>query len=435
MSLIIPSSPELNPRIHGTLQELAGQLKELQDYAESVFPESAAQRKAQLDERITQLAEAAKARIDESHLPPVYRAYYWLILGAAYNAGDEYSSQAAIYLQKAVRLDTQIPEIYLQLGVSSLKAGAWRRAELLLTRARAFLSGDERPLNALSLLFRMRPLDIYPGSLDESVNAARAAVQLAPDSHHSWFSLGMSLLRRTTAGDFTELERAGDALRNVIRLREKSSLPCPDARFNLAMLSRLILDLQTAWDEFHRAAQEDASLTQAVDGCDEISALAAEIHSHLEQPVEFHSEQDVPPGSTGLQALHLGPNDEATVSLQITALVGRGVPQFYLIQDSQGCHEPGRSTPTEAPPIEHSAVLALHQVSSELGVGTRICITGPACQMLSLNFAQGESYRFPLVTIRADLISSVAVVHQDHTASVPAESIIGHHIVTRLVPG
>lgn len=435
--IIIPEIDGTDPRVIEILKGLAAQLEELYIYNEYTFLPNADQKQKQLEERVSFLVESAKEKLSESQLSPTYRAYFWLIIGIAYNVYDIYHDQAASCFHASLRFDPSIPETYLQHGISSIKAGAWRRSELMLAKARSMLPGDERPLVNSSLLFRLRPQDLYPESMARAVMMGRSAVQINPNSSQAWFALGMSTLRLAADSNSSNFSRASCALRRAIQIRESQNLPFPDARFNLAMLARLTLDLQTAWTQFHTASIEDPGLKQAIEGYTEIETLLSSITSRLgKSAVSF---KEAGPKTTkeimGLDELVVGAS-EGALKVRICSLIGQGIPQFYLIENSSDTHgdeseSQDHHKDTAAPVQQPRSIMALHQVSSELVAGTTICITKPIAANLKVETTK-STFKFPIVTSQDELVRSIFIVKGRDRVPVTEQSIFGHKITSQI---
>ena len=433
--IVIPEIDGTDPRVIDIMKGLAAQLEELYNYNEYTFLSNADQKQKQLEERVSFLVESAKEKLSESQLSPTYRAYFWLIIGIAYNVYDIYHDQAASCFHTSLRFDPTIPETYLQHGISSIKAGAWRRSELMLAKARSMLPGDERPLVNSSLLFRLRPQDLYPDSLARAVMMGRSAVQINPNSSQAWFALGMSTLRLAADSNSSNFSRASCALRRAIQIRESQNLPFPDARFNLAMLARLTLDLQTAWTQFHTASIEDPSLKQAVEGYTEIEALLSSITSRLgTNAVSFRESGSKSTKETlGLDELMVG-TSEGTLKVRICSLIGQGIPQFYLIENNcdKQRDESENQDPEDKPVAQHPrSIMALHQVSSELTAGTTICITKPVAANLKVETTK-NTFQFPIVTSQDELIRCIFIVKGRDRVPVTEQSIFGHKITSQI---
>lgn len=435
--IVIPEVDGADPRVRDILKGLAVQLEKLYTYNEYTFLPNADQKQKQLEERVSFLVESVKEKLCESQLPPTYRAYFWLIIGIAHNVYDIYHSQAASCFHTSLRFDPTIPETYLQHGISSIKAGAWRRSELMLTKARSLLPGDERPLVNLSLLFRLRPQDVYPDSMARAVMMGRSAVQINPNSCQAWFALGMSTLRLAADSNISNFSRASCALRRAIQIRESQNLPFPDARFNLAMLARLTLDLQTAWTQFHIASIEDPSLKQAVDGYAEIETLLSAITSRLgNNAVSFKdSVERTIKDTIGLDELTVG-TFEGTLKVRICSLIGQGIPQFYLIENSSNVQEyesesQNNKDKLAAPNQQPKSIMALHQVSSELVAGTTICLVKPIAANIKVETTK-STFTFPIVTSQDELVRCIFIMKGKDRVPVTEQSIFGHKITSQI---
>lgn len=436
--IVIPEIDGTDPRIIGIMKGLAAQLEDLYTYNEYTFLSNADQKQKQLEERVSSLVESTKEKLSESQLSPTYRAYYWLIIGIAYNVYDIYHDQAATCFHTSLRFDPTIPETYLQHGISSIKAGAWRRSELMLAKARSMFPGDERPLVNLSLLFRLRPQDLYPDSLARAVMMGRSAVQINPNSCQAWFALGMSTLRLAADSNSSNFSRASCALRRAIQIRESQDLPFPDARFNLAMLARLTLDLQTAWTQFHTASIEDPGLKQAVEGYTEIEALLSSITLRLGESAVLFKESG-PKASKevlGLDELTVG-TSEGTLQVRICSLIGQGIPQFYLIEnscdacDTEGDDNENQEFGSKLVVQQPRSILALHQVSSELAAGVTICIAKPTAANLKVKTTK-NTFQFPIVTSQDELVRCIHILKGKDRVPVTEKSIFGHKITSQI---
>lgn len=114
-----------------------------------------------------------------------------------------------------------------------------------------------------------------PDASARALRTARSATEQNPNSAKAWFALGMSILRSCKLYNQKELAKAYHALRRAVRFRESEKLPCPDYRFNLAILNRLRLDFQQAYEQFRQAQIEDPGLQDAGKRANELETLLA----------------------------------------------------------------------------------------------------------------------------------------------------------------
>lgn len=426
----LPSLSGVNPKIAATLTQMGMQLNQLYEYNEFTFPKSAAQKQRRLDELTGLIVEHGKERIQEDKLPDSIRALFWLIIGTSFNVYDVYDSYASVCIQRALRFDPNLPDANLQYGISSIKAGAWRRAESFLSTARRLMELRPEPLIYLSLMYRLRPADLFVDSLDAAVSCARQAIQVNPNNEQSWFCLGMSLLRRSLSSHTSDLIRASQALKRSIGIRELRRQPYPDARFNLAMLSRLLLDLQTAYQQFRTAFDEDPSLVQAQAGYKEIEGVVSAIHGRLsERCAAWQPSENVAAVAKRLSDLGYGKN-LCRIRVRVVSEIGQTnmPPCFFIVSDEE------TDAPAElgASKRKERASLVLHQVSSEVGPGTILAIDKPLCSILRLHTPR-QDFVLPLLTLSADITQCCRVVEGASEHAVTQESITGAVVVSGLL--
>jgi len=401
--------PKLPAAAFSGLQSIILQLSDLYSYSEYVYPPSAVQKQKALEERIGFLLDS-RGKLDETSLPTETRALVWLTVGAAYNVFDTYNDYSSLCLQRSLRLCPDLPEAALQYGICSIKAGSWRRAELLLSRAAALAPRDPEPLCQLSWLYRTRPAELYPGSHDQAVSAARRAVVLNQNNEHAWLNLGLSLLRRDVEMGGGDVSRACQAFRRAIAIREKNGLPYPDARFNYAMLLRLLLHVQEAYDQFTKAFEEDPSFTQAADGHREILQLMASLAGRISsRGAVFDAFGAVEPVVTSLGMLHQGVNRNVQVRLKLLSVVtpDASLPQFSTVSSEDG----------------KRAVLCLHQRISDLSTGMDLEIQAPVATYLYLK-TRDAAYRVPAICVSEDVCRCMKVDGQP----ISPDRVSGTHI-------
>mmetsp|Transcript_15515 Transcript_15515/g.27410 ORF Transcript_15515/g.27410 Transcript_15515/m.27410 type:complete len:461 (-) Transcript_15515:50-1432(-) len=320
---------------------------------------------------------------------PIEKARSAYIRGKAADAFAEYSQEAEEHLQQAVKLNPDHLDSWNTLGHCLWKKKDFLGAKNCYMRALE-QSTNKRSLQELSMVLRQIPgnSEVVLRNLVESLNRAKAAVELDLNDAKSWYVLGNAHMTRFFKASFSEadMDKALQAYQRSERLGGDTN---PDLFFNKANVLMYKEAYQAAADAVRVALDLDPSLP-AQDVLDDIDHFMRRINEMYQRKGKIKAKRIVQladqiknapaaegyGSAVGLGDLREGRNEGATLHLKPLLPVGAAdaPPAHFLCVDRTGA----------------AVVLSVYHVDRFLGAGMTDAdtLTVLAPRLLTVTYAR-----------------------------------------------